>query len=221
MLDMTSVDAPLVKQMHTYLNNGDFTNANLTLVQIPSYNQKILTADKWNKMRDALLALERFWLTDIAPYITTKQTEWENIVNLFVFNGIYNPATQYVKNNYVQYTSSGQALLYICTATPPSVGIAPTNTTYWRVITAVGEQGVSGTGVSFLFAWSNGTSYTTQDVVTYENKLWGALQNNIAQPPFDGSANWDILADITPATYPLTSGEPVGQVVGDLWFKVL
>ena len=43
---------------------------------------------------------------------------------------IYSATTQYAYNDFVVYNG----IIYVCKATPPSVGIVPTNTTYWSVI---------------------------------------------------------------------------------------
>ena len=120
-LNILASDVTLVNQYQTAMKAGDLATAQSILAQIPNANQKVLTADKLNKYKDAIIALERFWTTDIEPYIDTKQTEWENTIDLFSYIGEYNPAVQYQKNNLVGYTYLGVKMIYICTATPPIV----------------------------------------------------------------------------------------------------
>ena len=219
-LNILATDGTLVNQYQTAMKAGDLATAQAILAQIPNASQKVLTADKLNKYKDAIIALERFWTTDIEPYIDTKQTEWENTIDLFSYIGEYNPSVQYQKNNLVDYTSLGIKMIYICTATPP-IGTAPTNTSYWRVLTIQGVKGDSGVGLSFVFAWSAAQAYALQNVVSYENALWGCIQANTNQPPFDGSTYWQYVASLTGEKYPVQSTAPPGLSTGALWFQTL
>ena len=220
MLNMVATDGALVTQYQAAMNNGDLTTAQTILASIPSANQKIVTADKLNKFKDAILAVERFYLTDIVPYVNTKQTEWENTINLFSYIGVYSPSVQYQKNNLVEYTVSGINLLYICTNTP-TIGTVPTNTLYWRPLSVQGVKGDAGVGYSFVFAWSGSTSYVLQNMVSYNNALWGCIVANTNQAPFVGSAYWTYVASIEGQIYPVQASEPVGLSTGSLWFRTL
>lgn len=55
-------------------------------------------------------------------------------------------------------------------------------------------QPVSMSGFVSRGMWESATSYTTNDVVTYENSVWAALGNNTNDEPRDLSTNWIILA---------------------------
>lgn len=219
-LNMLATDGTLVNQYQTAMKAGDLATAQAILAQIPNANQKVLTADKLNKYKDAIVALERFWLADIEPYVGGKQVEWENIIDRFSYLGEYNPATQYQKNNMVEYLTGGVNLTYIAILQPP-IGTSPTNTTYWRQITIQGVKGDSGTGMAFMFAWSASQPYVLNNVVTYDNALWGCKIANTNQPPFVGSTYWEYIFDIKSAIYPVQQAEPTGLSVGELWFRVL
>lgn len=220
MLNMLASDGTLVTQYQTAMKNGDTATAQTILASIPNASQKIITAEKLNKYSDAIVALERFWVTDIEPYIDTKQTEWENTIDLFSYIGEYSPSTQYQKNNLVDYTVSGLKLIYICTALPP-VGTVPNNTSYWRALTVQGVKGDSGVGLSFVFEWSALTAYSVQNVVSYENALWGCIVPNTNQAPSEVSSYWEYIADLTGIKYPVQSNEPTGLSTGALWFRTL
>src|SRR5574344_823080 len=107
-LDVTQSDAQLLSTFQTAMRNGDFNTANLTLQQISNYNQKIVSAERLNKLRDAILAIENFYNTTVYTYIENKQTEWQNIINQFSYQGDWNNSTQFLTNNIVKYNINGQ-----------------------------------------------------------------------------------------------------------------
>ena len=74
-LNMSQNDYQLVKQYQEAIQVGDMTLAQQIFNQIPQGSQKIITALRLNQLREAILAMEEFYGTDVKPYITTKQTE--------------------------------------------------------------------------------------------------------------------------------------------------
>lgn len=220
LLNITSTDAPLVRQMQQFMMDGNFSAAQEVLSQIQNSNQKILTADYFNKMRDCILALERFYKTDIKPYLDDKQATWENYIKQFGFYNVYSPGTQYVKNNYVIFNDNGIDKIFIATADPP-VGILPTNKDYWRELTIEGMRGPSGPGGSFLYDWVNNYKYSPNDIVVYQNKWYYATNENQNSPPYEGSQDWKVLVEMISSVYPLTTVEPTYQNTGQLWFQII
>lgn len=216
-----STDAQLVAQIQAAIIAGDFTNAAAILNANSQLNGKIFNANDYNQMRDAILALERFYDDDIYNYIAEKQATWIAEVNKFNYKGTYSSTTQYEKNNMVSYTISSGTFLYLCTVTPQT-GIVPTNTSYWRVLTLRGERGESGAGFSFTYVWDNTMQYSANDVVIYGNKWWAATQANIAQLPQSGSSYWtEVLTALPAIQIPVTEIEPTDQVLGDQWYQII
>ena len=129
-----STDAQLVAQIQAAIIAGDFSNASAIINTNPQLNGKIFNANDYNQMRDAILALERFYNNDIYNYIAEKQAAWTAEIDKFNFKGVYSPTTQYERNNMVNYTTAEGTFLYLCIETPET-GISPTNTTYWRILT--------------------------------------------------------------------------------------
>ena len=217
-LNVTATDGPLIQQYITAMNAGNQTLANQILAQISSASQKIITATDLNTMTQAIQAVERFYLTDIEPYITTQQESWLNTINQFSYKGTWQAGTNYATNNIVSYTVSGVNLLFIATSNPPT-GTVPTNTTYWRVLTIQGQQGTSGTGLSYRQEWSASEAYQTNDAVTYNAAIWMATQPSQNQIPSEGSAYWNLVMTLETTTYPIQSTEPMNLEVNGLWFN--
>lgn len=217
-LNVTATDGPLIQQYITAMNAGNQTLANQILAQISSASQKIITATDLNTMTQAIQAVERFYLTDIEPYIETQQESWLNTINQFSYQGTWQVGTNYITNNIVSYTVSGVNLLFIATSNPPT-GTVPTNTTYWRVLTIQGQQGASGTGLSYRQEWSASHSYQTNDAVTYNAAIWMATQPSQNQIPSEGSAYWNLVMTLEATTYPIQPTEPTNLEVNGLWFN--
>lgn len=217
-LNVTATDGPLIQQYITAMNAGNQTLANQILAQIPSASQKIITATDLNTLTQAIQAVERFYLTDVEPYIQIQQESWLNTINQFSYQGAWASGTAYVTNNIVSYTVLGLTMLYIATSNPPT-GTVPTNTAYWRVLTIQGQPGPSGTGLSYRQEWSASTSYSVNDAVSYSGAVWLATQASQNQTPAEGSAYWQLVISLETTTYPIQPNEPSVLNVGGLWFN--
>ena len=217
----STTDAQLVSQIQNSILAGDFANASAILNANPYLNGKIFNANDYNQMRDAILALERFYDEDIYNYIAQQQATWYAEVDKFNYKGIYSSTTQYEKNNMVNYTTTEGTFLYLCLQTPQT-GTPPTNTTYWRVLTIRGERGLSGEGLSFAWVWDSTTQYNVNDVVVYGNKWWASTQVNRGQQPANGSSYWtEILTALPAIQIPVTEIQPTDQIIGDQWYQVI
>lgn len=219
MLDIVASDATNLAEYQSAMEAGNVIQANAALSNIANGTQKLLTAEKINKIFNSIEALERFLASDIVPYVTQLQANWQTEINKFIYKGNYSSSTSYVVNNIVSYTVGIYTYLYICIQA--AKGKVPTNTTYWRQLTVKGLQGTSGTAMSFLYEWDAATSYVPQDCVSYGGKLWGCLTANSNSVPSATNNKWEELMSIAPTTYPVQSSQPASQEVGDLWFQVV
>lgn len=217
-LNIVASDGPLIAQYQAAMEAGNTTQANQILAQIPQGTQKIITAVTLNQLSQAILAIERFYKTDIEPHIQTQQENWLTVINQFSYQGVWESGTSYVVNNLVSYTVSGLNLVYIATSTPP-VGTAPTNTQYWRLLTIQGQQGASGEGLSYRQEWNSSTQYATNDAVTYDGALWMALQASQNRLPDANPQYWQLVMNLETVTYPIQDTVPTNLQVDGLWFN--
>ena len=219
-LDITVSDAKLIQQYQSAMQDGDLATAQEIYAQIPNASQKIINAQKLNTIINTCEALENFYKTDVQPYVEDKQEEWQGIIDLFSYKGGYNTSTTYYKNNFVTYTSDGVEYVYIAVSNPP-VGTAPTNTTYWRVLSVRGEKGASGSGMAFIGEWSSSVNYSVNNIVTHSNYVWASTQSSTNQEPSDTSSYWVKIGEVRPAEIPVQTDEPTALETGDLWFKIV
>ena len=219
MLNMSVEDGAAVTGYQQAMQAGNNTLARQYYSQITNANQKFIDATKMNTLMDTCVALQKFYKTDIEPYIQSQQTIWGNRINQFNYVGDYSASTLYAVNNFVTYTASGVRNVYICVKVPP-IGTAPTNTTYWRELSIQGLQGPSGENLSFRYAWDSGEIYYPQDVVVYDNVVWGCLVQNSNQTPQSGSTYWRSIYSPQQVVYPFSAQEPTNMEAGFLWFKI-
>ena len=218
MLNMSVEDGAAVTGYQQAMQAGNNTLARQYYSQITNANQKFIDATKMNTLMDTCVALQKFYKTDIEPYIQSQQTIWGNRINQFNYVGDYSASTLYAVNNFVTYTASGVRNVYICVKVPP-IGTAPTNTTYWRELSIQGLQGPSGENLSFRYAWDSGEIYYPQDVVVYDNVVWGCIVQNSNQTPQSGSTYWRSIYSPQQVVYPFSTQEPTNMQEGYLWFK--
>ena len=183
MSDLASSDLTLVNQYYTYYNAGNLTAAAQLLADNPTLINKLFNAAKFNILRDALIALERFYLSDVQTYINSTRQSLQGEIDKFTALGEYSATTQYVKHNVVTANGNG----YVCTA--DCKGKAPGTTAgaaYWQLIVHKGDKGDSGTGLSFRGQYSSTTAYTLNDCVTDGTSIWAALKASTGQALAEG-----------------------------------
>ncbi len=217
-LNIVSSDGPLIGQYQSAMQNGNTTLANQILTQIPQATQKIITAVDLNTLSQAMLAIERFYLNDIEPYIDDLHQSWLNTIQQFSYKGVWQNGTSYVTNNLVSYTTSGLNFVYIALSNVP-IGISPTNQTYWRLLTIQGQQGASGEGLSYRQEWNSSTQYATNDAVTCDGALWMALQASQNRLPDTNPQYWQLVMNLKTVTYPIQDTVPTNLQVDGLWFN--
>ena len=221
MQDILAADGSAVKNFQDAIEAGNIALAQQYYATINNADAKFIDAKKMNALFQTCVALQQFYTTDVQPYVSTKQSEWQSIIDLFNYTGAFSATTQYYPNNWVSVAQSdNDVVLYICIVQPP-IGTQPTNMTYWRQFTIRGVQGVSGDGMSFRGQWQVAEQYKADDIVAYSNAVWAATQVSTGQSPFDGSAYWQLVYQATPTIYPVQASQPIGQSTGDLWFKVV
>lgn len=69
MMDVNSVLLPLTIQYNAYVASGNLTAANKIIQDNPDLLDCFFNADKWNKLRDAIISLERYFLEEVQDFI--------------------------------------------------------------------------------------------------------------------------------------------------------
>lgn len=71
MSDVNIVLMPLITQFNEFYKKGDITSCNQLLKNHPDLLDCFFNAEKWNCIRDAVIALERYYLEEVETFIQT------------------------------------------------------------------------------------------------------------------------------------------------------
>lgn len=69
-----------IQRYYTYINAGQISQALAVLETNPDLKRAIINAENMNKLRDAIIAMERYYLSDIQSYLTILLCIVETIV---------------------------------------------------------------------------------------------------------------------------------------------
>jgi hypothetical protein len=115
----------------------------------------------------------------------------------FTWRAAYNGSTAYSPDDVVSFNGSS----YICILAT-SGGNDPTNATYWSLMAQKGADGTNGTdgingtdGVSFVWqgAYGGATTYSPDDVVSFNGSSYICILGTTGNDPTDGTY-WDLMA---------------------------
>lgn len=167
------------------------TKKNLTSAEQEELNQLtgalqnyIIDVEKWNKFGDVLINMQKFFKENVEDYIYDKQSEFQAEIDKFSDRGTYSSSTPYFKNNFVTWNDGSGNQTYLCLQNV--VGVAPSNTSYWRKLTiqgAKGDRGADGVGLTMKGTWQSDVQYQKDSAVSHNGMLFGALQANQGQMP--------------------------------------
>lgn len=216
-LNISASDGALIKRYTDAIYAGNQTLATQYLSQIPSATQKIIQSSDLNKMTEAILAIERFYSTDISSDIEQRQKAWKALIDNFGYIGEWDSNTVYKKNNLVSYSIGDNSNIYIALKDMDS-GITPTNGNYWRVMTQRGKQGATGAGLAYRAEWKANEDYQKDNAVTHDGALWQSLATNTNIKPGTNDSIWKLVMPYHVSVYPIQDTEPSNQSEGELWF---
>jgi hypothetical protein len=122
--------------------------------------------------------------------VSNENTRISNEANRIVqwneleHEGEFNIATTYEKYNIVNYNGSSYM------AVQQAVGAVPTNTAYWKLIAANGNN-FTPRGI-----YNGGTAYSQYDIVTYQNSLYMAKSSTTGNVPTNDTY-WDLYLTLS------------------------
>lgn len=213
---------------YNYINLGNLSEAEQVLEQNPTLLSCLFNADKYNSLRDSIIALQRLYLDDIEKYImtlSTPQGEWQE-------------DTEYKKYQVVSYIDDDATQIYAARQMiVPANSVSefdtrPTNTYYWTPITLRGKQGTPGLGLTPMGEWKTDKNYYNYidtsnlpivSFVYYDNILWQAISNNLNSKPtyqviegkyISTNENWEIIMSLNQGANTILM--PYGDSIADV-----
>lgn len=187
--DLSASNLQNMKNYQNAINTNNLSLAQQIKTDNPNLVLEMIDALGINKISNGLIAVQKFFKSNVDGYIQQKQTEFDAKVNELAYIGNYNSVTIYKNKNMVTYNSGDGDKLYLC-ITPNAngvVGVLPININHFRLLSTQGVQGEAGLGVSYAGEWSNTQTYvntpTKVDGVFYGGMFFACLQTNTGQPP--------------------------------------
>lgn len=118
----------------------------------------------------------------------------------FTWRGAWAIGTAYAVNDVVSQSGS----VYICSLASTGENPLTDGGVHWSQMVASGANGTNGTnGVSFIWmgAWSSGTAYVANNVVSQAGSTWiNILANTGSTPSTDGGTHWALMAEVGSST---------------------
>lgn len=188
-VDPTTESYPLIQQYQQLYSSGQIDEANTLMQNNKSLQQMVISAIDINKLGDAVLAIQEYYLSDVRETLRT----------LIDYKGVWDALTEYNQFDMVLYKPTTDVIYgYICIERDTPVGTNPENYQYWAKVTIKGE---SGTGLTMRYDYLDLDQYNKDDCVIYKNKLWACLQDcaNIApdSPENSTGAYWKVVFSLT------------------------
>lgn len=208
--DLTVNDLPLVTAFEAKYNGGDFAGANQIITDNPTLKNKIMNADGWNQLRDAIIALEHMFVNDIESYL----------INVVKYMGDYDPSISYNKYNVVDYVVGDAKNSYMAKQNNVPVGTSPTNTNYFTPQTLRGQQGASGVGLAYKGQWKDILIYNVDECVAYLGIVYQCISQNVGNNPSTATDKWVKILYVEP-TITMSNLQPTSQSDGLFWFKIV
>lgn len=199
MQDLSSDDWFNVRQYENALNNGDESSAITHYNNIPNVEQKIFSASRWNKLRDAIKATQKYFIEEIEQlfrdtntFISEKSNEIKEIIEqLFQQTGTYDNSKTYYRGDIATYVIDGDTYSYLCNNNSTQ-GIVPTNTAYWTCLTIKGDKGDPGV-YNPRGEYQNEVTYYKYDCVAYNGASYIAIDTVINVVPDSDSTKWQVF----------------------------
>ena len=178
--DVTADKKSDVEQYYTYINSGNFTAATAMIESDATLRSMIVGCEDFNKLIDAIKAMQYQEKYNIDNYIATVVKN----------KGNYSSSTQYTRYNVVIYNN----LPYMCmpnndNLTAP-IGTLPTDTNYWYALAIKGDKGASGLGLTPRGVWDVSTKYYQYDMIAYNNTLWSCENTCTGITPSESAVSY-------------------------------
>ena len=127
----------------------------------------------------------------------------------FDYRGAYSSATEYERNDVVQYGGN----VYVYTLGTASTGNLPTNTAFWALMVE---------GFNYRGIWSGATQYLISDLVSFGGKIYIALRDTLDDNPVTATSDWAVFVDGIQyeGTWSVSTAYQKGDVVkygGNIW----
>lgn len=185
--------------------------------------ENIFTAEDWNRMGDALYAMQKHYNSEVHGYLDKKQKEWNTYVQDFNVKGDWRAGVQYKAQNLVTMPDGGMYIAKVThTSSTANQPTEDTSNATWGFIGARGKKGDTGVVANYQGNWVSSRNYNLGDGVTHVHQgvngglVYVAKRANTNKPPMTSPDDWQLITQVWTART-----EPLGAQAGTHWIKEL
>lgn len=212
--DINTSDISLQTQYRTAWNNQQYSTAFSIISNNPQLASKVVNNAFITLLVNGILTLENFYGDNVTDFLNNLLTNWQSDVDSIQYLGDYQSSTSYTVGNFVSYNDA----IYMCIQD----GVhAITDTASWTLLGLQGEDGAVGTGLSYAGTWSNTSTYSQYDMVSYGSGLYIAITGSTGSTPSTNPNVWLLGVDATPRGILTGPTEPSDIDTGDIWWEYL
>lgn len=213
--DIQIPDVELRQQFQRHFEAGQYSDGlSLLLNNADQLNGKTFNANTINTIINGILILENYYNDGVTIFLNNLSSEFQIMINNFSQRGTWLNSFQYTPYNFVIYNNG----TYMCIQEPP-VGTVPTNETYWLHLNLNGPSGAPGVDVNMKYEWSITESYSTNDLVVYNDNIYVALQDNTGLDPVNNPDSWMLFIQIEKGQIYVGTTAPTSPIDDVVWFQ--
>lgn len=156
----------------------------------------LITPETWNKFGDALVAMQKFFNTEVTGYIDKKKSAWRDHADHFSVVGRWVAGKHYAAQNIVTHPETGD--FYICLQGHTSSQANRPNgsgNTYW-IQGSKSIKGDIGLNAIFKGQWNSSKRYVTGDAVSYgtegQELIYIAMSDSTNSNPSTTRGVWQL-----------------------------
>ena len=211
--DIQIPDVVTRTQFKQYWNSSQYSQA-INLLIGAGLSGKAYLAEVINTLTNGVLYLENLYDTNVTSFLASALNHYDFLIDSFTNRYVWNQAVTYVLFNFVTYNNE----TYMALGDVP-VGTLPTDTTYWLHVSIRGEAGAEGLDLTLRYDWDNAVTYVVNDVVSYNNKLYVAIQPNVNVAPDTDTTMWMLLIDFDLGKIVVSLTAPENPNDDDVWLQ--
>lgn len=213
--DINLEDVDLKQKYYDNFFNGRIDEAKEIIENNPQLKSKVINAEQLNKLIEFLLTEEQYYYTGVEDVLSKHISNYQISIDDLIYLNEYNSMKEYEKNNFVIYKDE----IYFCKK-KTSIGILPTDSTYWVKLGLKGENGYSPLGVNYKGIYDNRISYKKYDAVAFNNNLYVAKKDSLNVNP-SNSDYWFLASIIEEQGIYVSEVEPSNLKTSNIWIQIL
>lgn len=215
--DLALKNENLRQQFMQYFKEGYYSQALALITNNADIDSETVRPEVFNMINTSLTYLQNLYYNSVEVVLSEDEQQFQYMINNFINKKEFSATEIYIPYNFVVYNEQ----IYMCIKAT-TAGILPTNTDYWLLIGLKGETGATAIDTTLRYKWDYKITYSSKNVVTYNNVLYVAKNRNNNSQPDINPEDWEVFMTIPRAKIIVSATEPNPDalVEGGQWWKI-